>query len=229
MAFLSIEGREWFRVGRLSERPALTIPLRTTPHANTLMWSDESFVLQTRTKMLWGGEPVGVMVAEQRLTALGAALERSDDFAATGAVDVCGRQQGRLACFPQRHAPEAFTLPHDPALPVARALENHTGVTIMRDARSKNVIAAHGPIGSLGLGMAIQMDTTELYAPLREALYYVLVLALLLVAGGALLLAVWHVTPLREQAIPRRSTPATRARQLALRVGDWDLVRVRSS
>jgi diguanylate cyclase (GGDEF)-like protein/PAS domain S-box-containing protein len=195
LAFLSIEGREWFRVGRLSERPALAIPLRTTPHANTLMWSDESFVLQTRIRMLWGGEPVGVMVAEQRLTALGAALERSDDFAATGAVDVCGRQQGRLACFPQRHAPEAFTLPHDPALPVARALENHTGVTIMRDARLKNVIAAHGPIGSPGLGMAIQMDTTELYAPLREALSFVLLLALLLVAGGALLLY-WHVTPL---------------------------------
>jgi len=162
------------------------------------MRSDESFVLQTRVRMLWGGEPVAVMVAEQRLTALGAAHERSDDFATTGEVAVCGRQQERLACFPQRHVQQAFTLPYDSALPVARALANHTGVIITRDARSRNVIAAHGPIGSLGLGMAIQMDTTELYAPLRDALNFILVLALILVAGGALLLY-WRVTPLVQK------------------------------
>ena len=38
------------------------------------------------------------------------------------------------------------------------------------DYRGKNVIAAYGPIGSLGLGMSLKMDAAEIYAPVRERL-----------------------------------------------------------
>ena len=198
VAFLDPDGKEWVRAGRFSERPALAIPLSAEPQVNTLMWGDDSFVLRTRMPMISGSAAVGIVVAEQRLVASGAAMEYSQDFAATGEIAVCARQQNQLACFPQRTVQQVFTVPYNAALPMARALANEMGVMIARDERSRNVMAAYGPIGSLGLGMVVQMDTAELYAPMREQLYVVLTLALLMVAGGALLLY-WSVTPLAQR------------------------------
>jgi diguanylate cyclase (GGDEF)-like protein/PAS domain S-box-containing protein len=195
LAFLTTGSREQLRVGRFAEGGVVAIALRTAPYENTLMWSDDSFVLQTRIPMFSGGEPAGFLLSEQRLTALGAAMDRADDFAATAEAGLCGRQGERLACFPRRFAPEPFTIAYDAALPVARALAGETGVTITRDTNLNNVIAAYGPVGSLGLGMVIELRTAELYAPLREALTFILMLGLFLVAGGALLFY-WRVTPL---------------------------------
>lgn len=198
IAFHGSGGRELVKAGRFAEQPEIKLELHTPAHPSSLMWSRAHFVLQTSTPVLHDNAPVGMMVAEQRLTALTSALEYSDDFAATGEISVCARQKENLACFPQRYIPQAFTVPYSESLPMARALANETGISVIRDHRSRDAMAAYAPISTLGLGMMVKVDTAELYAPLRSKLYIVLILALILVAGGALLLY-WRVTPLARK------------------------------
>lgn len=194
IAIATTEGAELARVGRLAQQPAIEVELDTPPYANALLWSMDAFVLRTRVPMMAGDAPVAFLTAEQRLSGLTAALEGSYYFAKSGDVIVCARRDTRFMCFPHRYIREPHMMAYDSAHAMGRALTGATGVMSSRDERSRNVMAAYGPIGALGLGMVVKTDTAELYAPLRENLSGALVLGLLLVAGGALLLY-WRVTP----------------------------------
>jgi diguanylate cyclase (GGDEF)-like protein/PAS domain S-box-containing protein len=221
IAFQSLDGKEWVSAGRFTERPALAIELLAPPQTNFLMWSDY-FVLRTRLPIIHNNQAVGVLVAEQRLPALTSALEYPYDFAATGETAICARQQERIACFPRRNFPQVFTVPYSSGLPMARALAQETGVLMARDVRSHNVIAAYGPIGSLGLGMVVKMDTTELYAPVRQQLYIVLALSFLMVVAGTLSLY-WRVTPIVQKLYlgEQRLKLALESSRIAW--WDWDI------
>jgi len=196
LAFYGRDGKERLRVGSLTENPALAITL-STRQKNVLIWND-GYVLRTRMPMISNAEPVGVVIVEQRLSALTSALEHFGDFAETGQIVVCSRSAERLTCFPQRRHAEAFSTPYSETLPMARALANETGVIFARDYQGYRALTAYGPIGSLGLGMVARMDTTEIYAPLRQQLWVALVLTILLVAAGTMLLYA-RVTPLAKK------------------------------
>jgi PAS domain S-box-containing protein len=109
------------------------------------------------------------------------------------------RRGEQLVCFPQRLSREVFSTPlvnvAGEALPMTRALRGENGTAITRDYRAQNVVAAYGPIGSLGLGMVLKVDAVEVFQPIREQLLLAMGLLALLVAGGTLLLRS-QVTPL---------------------------------
>lgn len=193
IAFSSPEGREWLNIGRFAGQPELTVRLNL-PHASHLMW-DRGLVLNSRMPMTSGAEIVGWLVAEQPLRDLRNMHGDIGEFGETGEVAVCTLRDWSTHCFPQRLMPRVFSVPYSEAFPMARALAGQTDIMKTRDYRRQNVIAAHGPIGDLGLGMVVKMDTAELYTPIRQHFNAALLLLLALTIGGAMLLY-WRLKPL---------------------------------
>jgi len=220
LAFADAQGRHRLGIGKFVPGNAFGVSLGNH-HDATLLW-DLGYVLRVRLALMRGGETVGVLIVEQRLPALTGAMQYFAGDTATAEVAVCALQQGRFECFPQRFAPDPFTLPYSETLPIAHATAGETGVLVARDYRGENVLAAHAPIGNLGLSMVVKIDTAELYAPLRRSLYTVLLIMLVMIAAGVRLLH-RNVTPLaRELALSEeRVQLALEGSGLAL--WDWDI------
>jgi len=218
LAFYGLHGEPGGAAGSPVEQPALSLPIAGAQR-KVLMW-DDGFVLYARMTVAHRGEPVGVMVAEQRLSALTDALRAADDFASTAEIAVCKRVAAELECVRQSPPPEVFRVPYTRSLPAARALEGSIGVVVRRDDRRHLVMAAYGPIGNTDLAMTLKLDTEELYAPLRTQLYFAFALMAAMIALGAWLLR-RQIAPLvrqLEQSEERLALALDGAR-LAL----WDL------
>ena len=76
------------------------------------------------------------------------------------------------------------------------ALEGNTGfITTEKDYRNQTVTAAYAPVGNLGLGMVLKMDSAELNAPIWGQLRYLISLLVGMIIIALLLLR-WRLTPL---------------------------------
>jgi PAS domain-containing protein len=218
LAFYGLHGEPGGAAGSPVEQPALSLPIAGAQR-KVLMW-DDGFVLYARMTVAHRGKPVGVMVAEQRLSALTDALRAADDFASTAEIAVCKRVAAELECVRQSPPPEVFRVPYTRSLPAARALEGSIGVVVRRDDRRHLVMAAYGPIGNTDLAMTLKLDTEELYAPLRTQLYFAFALMAAMIALGAWLLR-RQIAPLVRQIeqSEERLALALDGARLAL----WDL------
>src|SRR4029077_10784227 len=72
--------------------------------------------------------------------------------------------------------------------PMALALAGRAGSITTLDASEHEVIAAYAPIASSQMGVVIEQDTTEIYAPIRDRLLWMIPIMTALVAFGLLLL-----------------------------------------
>jgi PAS domain S-box-containing protein len=193
VAYYSPDRREWLRVGHFADEPELEVALARPP-GSSLLWH-RGLVLRTRVPMVGDGEVVGWVVLEQSVPALTRTYAGPKEFGETREVGVCAVQDEWFRCFPQRLMPRVSSVPYARGLPMARALAGATGVMETRDYRNQKVLAAYGPIGGLGLGMVVKMDTVELYAPIRARFETaLLMLCAIGVAGAALLY--WKIKPL---------------------------------
>jgi light-regulated signal transduction histidine kinase (bacteriophytochrome) len=96
---------------------------------------------------------------------------------------------------------------------MTRALGGETGTVITEDYRARNVIAAYGPVGDLGLGMVVKVDTVEVFQPIREQLQLAAGLLLVLAVGGTLLLRS-HVRPLATKLVEAEEILNKRTKEL---------------
>jgi signal transduction histidine kinase len=168
---------------------------------------------------------VGTALAEQRLDILTQTINDVAGLGSTGDAGICGRQSQSFHCFPQRLRPEVFTVPVQQGgkpLPISLAFQGKTGVVRSIDYRGKEVLAAYGPIGSLGLGMSLKMDAAEIYAPVRERLELFVPLLLALVITGAMVLRM-QLRPLVAELL--KSREALRERTVELERTNADLER----
>jgi hypothetical protein len=53
---------------------------------------------------------------------------------------------------------------------IARALASETGILLGTNYRGTRVLGAYRPVGDTGLGMVLEVDVAEIYAPVRERL-----------------------------------------------------------
>ncbi|MBY0268306.1 MAG: PAS domain S-box protein [Burkholderiales bacterium] len=187
VAFFDDSGKEVLRVGQFADRPEWQLKLKM-PHESHLLWWNNSLVLSTRLPVIKDGKVVGAVLAEQTLTALTRALDNIETLGETSEIGICKLEDDLFHCIPQRFMPGVYRVPYAKTLPMSRAVAGETGVLRTRDYRRQNVIAAHGPIGGLGFGMVIKVDTFELYTPIREYLNIALLLLLLSSAGGGWIL-----------------------------------------
>lgn len=195
IAIRNAAGRSWIEAGRFASQPELELPLGDRPVS--LLW-DEGFILRARLPVKLGDTTLGSALTEQRMFRLTTALEYPYDFAASGDVALCGQRRSELRCFPRRTDARVVSVPYSESLPAARALRGESGVSVLRDARGVNVMAAYGPVADLGLGLVLQTDTSEIYAPLRRQLYVVVALLAAMLLMGTLLLY-WRVAPLARR------------------------------
>lgn len=187
VAFLDDSGRDVLRTGQFADQPEWSLKLRL-PHESHLLWWNNSLVLSTRLPIISDGKVVGTVLAEQPLTALTKLLHDIETLGQTSEVGICKVQDNMFHCIPQRFVPRVFSVPYSKTLPMSRAIAGETGMIRTRDYRQQNVIAAHAPIGDLGFGMVVKIDTFELYGPIREYLNVAMLVALLMSVGGGLFL-----------------------------------------
>lgn len=190
IAYYDSAGRELARAGAFAE-PVATRFMLATPARAELLWRG-GYVLRHRIPMLDRDGVAGEMVAEQAMPALTRLLFEYSGIGETWDVGFCARREDRLHCFPQRLKKEPFSTPllNDvgESLPMTRALGGESGVAFTRDYRARDVVAAYGPVGALGMAMVVKVDTAEILAPLRREILASAALLVAIVAAGIVVL-----------------------------------------
>ena len=191
------DGRELAHAGSFAQKSVLTVPLNL-PGRVQLMW-DGQLLLHAEVDMKQAGRSVGRVITETSLPATTGALKDASLLGETGELALCAPFGLKMQCFPTTLNPKSFTLskrsPQGVPLPMTHALEGDTGFITAHDYRNQEVVAAYAPVGDLGLGMVLKMDSAELYAPVWSQLRYLIPL-LAGVLVFALLLLRWLLTPL---------------------------------
>ncbi len=214
VALYDNHGRMIVHSGRFIDRPQADIRLNL-PYDVRLLWHD-GIVLRTYMPMTVSGRIVGFVQTEKVLPYLAKMFQDFRALGATSDMAVCARLKSNVVCLPLRDIPRPISLPltlNEQSLPMSHALAGQSGVIAARDYRDKHVIAAFGPIGSLGLGMVVKIDTAELYDPIRKPLEYSVPLLLVLVLSGTIMLRL-QITPLVRRII--RSEQESHNMRLAL-------------
>jgi diguanylate cyclase (GGDEF)-like protein len=177
----------------------LTVRLNAVENA-WLAWGERGFVLAQDLPMLRDGRVVGRVVAERYMTALTAAYHNVAHIGVTADSRICALPRGGTSCFPSALSPVivATDALQNLSVGMTRALNGNQGRVTYKDYRGQDVVAAYGPIGTLGLGAVLKVDVYELYAPIRRELEIVAPILLLLVAAGTLCLRV-EITPLARR------------------------------
>jgi len=190
LAYHDVDGKIVSSGGAFSQAPAMAVML-ATPEKAELIW-DGGFVLRHRIELGDASGKLGTVVIEQPLPVLTRLAKNPIRIGETGEMGLCVLREERLHCFPNQLNPGVYSAPPvnivGEALPMTRALRGETGISIIRDYRAQNTIAAYGSIGSLGLGMVVKVDAVEVFQPIREQLQLAFGLLLAFAVGGTLLL-----------------------------------------
>ncbi len=197
IAFYSKDGQEMTRVGVFARAAELAVPLNF-PGDVQILW-DGQLLLRAVVEIKKEGRVIGKVITEASLPATTDLLKDANRLGASGEQKLCRPFGLEMQCFPTTLTPRVFTVPQRSPdgvpLPMTRAFAGETGFVITQDYRHQEVVAAYAPLGDHGLGMSLEMNTAELYAPVRQQLR-VLIPLLAGVIIVALLLLRWRLTPL---------------------------------
>src|SRR5262245_54257378 len=198
VAYESPAGVRWGGAGKFVAAADLAIDLRVAGDVS-LLWADR-YLLRTRLPITHEGELIGYAVAEQDLPGFAALAGTSEGFGETGEVQLCGLRAGWVHCFPTRSAPHPHRFLPTGESPASRAAAGEEGFLASHDSRNVEVLAAYGPVAALGLAMIVKQDAAEAYAPVRDQLYFTLLILAVLVSAGVGLLW-WRVGPLARRIV----------------------------
>ena len=202
VALYDRNGRTVASAGSFSSNPELEVTLPGSTHAQLLR--DRSMLLHVDVDMLDGGVRIGHVSTEAYLPSIDAMFSEASSLGETSDVALCAPLQQDMVCFQTTLTPHVFPrIPRFHAgepLPMSLALDGLRGVVNSRDYRDHNVVAAYSPVGKLGLGMVLKIDTDELYKPIYLKLELILSLLLILLLGGFFLLR-WQLMPLVKRLV----------------------------
>ncbi|MBW8458653.1 MAG: EAL domain-containing protein [Thiobacillus sp.] len=203
VSFYDTHNNEIARAGRLTKNPALNVPLNTQAGAR-LLWDGQLILMVVRDVVDEKGIRIGAARTESTLPQLTRTIAEAGVFGKTVELAVCAPLAKDMQCFPLTRSKRVFSRMArtigDQPLPMSHALDGKTGTVFTQDYRHENVVAAHTPLGSLGLGMVLKIDQGELFDPVRQRLWVIVPLLGLLVLAGILLLY-WLVAPLVRKLI----------------------------
>jgi PAS domain S-box-containing protein len=185
------------RMGTLTDQPILEARFGSSSET-TLIWKDGYF-LRHRLPLRDARGSLGLVTAEQPLDRLTRALLTNKSFGKSGEFVLCRADTDKsFQCFPTRLTLHSFAIPLPEGGPVPllfQALAKGHGFGISIDYRGVWVLGAYGPVGNSGLYAMLKIDVRELYGPIGEKFFLVLILIVLLIAGGVFLVRV-RVRPL---------------------------------
>jgi PAS domain S-box-containing protein len=217
LIILSNTGERLGSAGDPWERPELTIPLG--PHT-FLLWNKtirirhQAPIINTRTS-----ETIGSIVTEMEAPLIAQLVEQMSIMGTTADMRICSPTSAtRMQCLPTRLepriAPQASRFLDSVELPMSRAFRGASGTDIFVNYRHKRSIGAYGPLGTTGLGVVVQQDTEDTYAPIR-APFQTLLLYLAVLVGGTILLLRWQVAPLVRKAVSAQAEAKANAARVA--------------
>ena len=166
-----------------------------------VIWHERQPFLNLHLKLyLADGTPLGTAVVQMPSPVLAQLLSDNFDLGDSGEMLVCAMQVPAARCVQSRHQKGLYRADPNTELGqlVQESLEaESTRPVLTQDSTGRAVMLVYGPVGPYGmvlrvppkgLSMLIKMDVTELYAPIRQQLVYVLpVLALIILFGGVVL------------------------------------------
>lgn len=169
-----------------------------------LLWLN-GYILTTENEIHSRGQIVGYVRTEQRLPVadrLLAAIRSSND---SSDALICSLDGTDALCAPSRFytSPSRIPMYKEPGvlnLPANFAVAGESGVSIVKDLRGVEVVAAYLPLSSYGLGFIVKSDVSTLFAPLKERLQLLLLLLVALVGAGTMALLM-RVRPLLKQIV----------------------------
>lgn len=215
IALRDADGRLLQSFGRFAAQPELAAPLDASG-SSELVWHGE-LLLRSHHELLLNGRRLGEIVVDEAAPELATALFNASALGPSGELAACVLQQDEIRCFPGSSHTAPFVAKRPGAgrlpLPVELAIAGNSGVIHALDYRSKNVVAAYGPLAP-GLGFVAKQDTVEMYAGIRRTLAIGLPLMLALAALGALLLQA-QLRPLARRL--RTSEQAAREKEVEVR------------
>jgi diguanylate cyclase (GGDEF)-like protein len=180
---------EIYRTGQ-AVRSQQSIQIFTNP-SSYLLWN-EGYLLRTSVpKFDDKGELLGYVVMEQRMDEITRFHNNAISAAGTRDLVLCGLQNNYQICYPFRWSSQPakyYGYLDGKPLPVTRAAIGFTDTAITLDFRRERVMAAIGPVGQTGLGMAVKIDLYELYEPIRNQFYASLPIFILLTIFSLMLM-----------------------------------------
>jgi hypothetical protein len=197
IAIFNKDGRELGHAGAFIQKSALSVSLML-PGKVELMW-DGQLWLHVVAEMKQENQLVGKIVTETPLTATTRAFKDASRLGKTGELVLCAPFGLTIQCFPSTLNPHVMSISRAAAdgklQPMNSALAGETGFESSQDYRKEEVKAAYAPVGDLGLGMVLKVDSADLYGTVWRQLRYLipLLLAMLIIAVLALR---WLLAPL---------------------------------
>lgn len=195
-------GRLLGHEGTLLRDSPFRVTLASLTRPAVLVW-DDGLALQITLNITEAGQHMGAVVLDVWLSRLDEMLKDRADLGNTSAVMTCAPAGGDMLHCVIAHSEYRFAaVPRlrnnaDP-LPITSALQGKAGVSTHYDYQGREVIAAYGPVGSLGLGMMVKIEKAELQAPIRMRLWGMLSALAALALVGLLLLR-WQIKPLAQR------------------------------
>lgn len=225
IAFLDARGNTIMTTGSFAEKSDMAVQLQSA-HQSRLLWNGQ-YHLNTRVAMTDSNGAIGTLITEQPATIITESLENPEGMRRTGETGMCAPigTENRMACFPLRFKPDAFTPPRvidGEPLPMDYALRGLTGTVKSRDYRRQIVIAAYAPVGRNGLGLVAKMDAAELYEPIRDQLQIMSVLIFFMLIAGTLLLRL-QIRPLARRLFTSEQQLRLALDSSQLALYDWDV------
>ena len=178
-----------------------------------LLW-DHGYVLRTRLPLIDEAGSTGFLTSEQRLDELTRMHQDALREGDTGDMVVCALVNQKQDCFPFRwrsHAGQYNAYLDGKPLPLTRAASGEIATDVTTDFRRQRVMAALGPIGKTGLGMAVKRDMIELYAPVRRQFFTALPFLAVLIFGS-----VWAMRALVHPLVKALDASRLTMRSMAL-------------
>jgi diguanylate cyclase (GGDEF)-like protein/PAS domain S-box-containing protein len=196
-------GHEVAHAGRFVRSPEVMAPIRVPRHAQ-LLYSNGYF-LRSMMKVELDGQAIGRVVVETPLPTLDQLFKSTGRRGTTEELAMCvSSGEDNMSCFPTTLSRKPLHLSRKSRagipLPMSYALQGEIGSIIAKDYRHKEVVAVYRPVGRMGLGVVLKIDSGELYAPIWKQLRYLLPLL-----AGLLLIALlslrWLFTPLVAELV----------------------------
>ncbi len=209
------------KAGEVVRYPDVALRVRAAGRAE-LIWSDE-FLLANEIEISEGGAVIGTVILQTRMPQLASLLTDIPELGATGELLVCAQSTKQIGCLPTRLRPHPlFLQANTRGSPISFAFAGRTGHTRFTDSRGYDAIVAYGPIEPLGVAAVLRENTSDLYAPIREQLMYIVPFIAILLVAGVVIMRCFIMPLARKLAVSQtRLKLALSGSHLAL--WDWDV------
>lgn len=176
--------------GQFTKTPDLAYSLKSKDSTRQLklLWKNGA-ILQIKMDIAPNGEKIGSAFIEKKLPYINRLLLEKSLLGETAETRICyALNESEMQCLPDSAHPEMF--PVEPQIrqrnitSMYYALRAESGIRIFHDYHDHQAVSAYGPIGDVGLGMVVKIDTAEFYGPIRERLEYVIGLIIILACLG---------------------------------------------